>query len=45
METFFVARGYPNDLIRRGREQASIRSGLKFWRVTLAVTPQMIEYH
>ena len=26
METFFVARGYPNDLIRRGRERASIKS-------------------
>ena len=23
METFFAARGYPNDLIRRGRERAS----------------------
>ena len=26
METFFVARGYPNDLITRGRERASIKS-------------------
>ena len=26
METFFVARGYPNDLIRRERERASTRS-------------------
>ncbi|KAL9976434.1 hypothetical protein ACROYT_G013734 [Oculina patagonica] len=26
METFFEARGYPNDLIRRGRERASIKS-------------------
>ena len=26
METFFAARGYPNDLIRRGRERASIKS-------------------
>ena len=26
METFFGARGYPNDLIRRGRERASIKS-------------------
>ena len=26
METFFVGRGYPNDLIRRGRERASTRS-------------------
>ena len=26
VETFFVARGYPNDLIRRGRERASTRS-------------------
>ena len=25
METFFGARGYPNDLIRRGRERASIK--------------------
>ena len=26
METFFAARGYPNDLIRRGRQRASTRS-------------------
>ena len=26
METFFAARRYPNDLIRRGREQASTKS-------------------
>ena len=26
METFFVGRGYPNDLIRRGRERATTRS-------------------
>ena len=26
METFFAARGYPNDLIRRGRERASTKS-------------------
>ena len=26
METFFGARGYPNDLITRGRERASIKS-------------------
>ena len=26
METFFGARGYPNDLIRSGRERASIKS-------------------
>ena len=26
METFFAARGYPNDLIRRGRDQASTKS-------------------
>ena len=26
METVFVARGYPNDLIKRGRERASTRS-------------------
>ena len=26
METFFAARGYPNDLIRIGRQQASTRS-------------------
>ena len=26
METFFVARGYPNDLITREKEQASTKS-------------------
>ena len=26
METFFTARGYPNDLIRKGRERASTKS-------------------
>ena len=26
METFFAARGYPTDLIRRGRERASTKS-------------------
>ena len=26
MEIFFAARGYPNDLIRRGRERASTKS-------------------
>ena len=26
METFLAARGYPNDLIRRGRERASTKS-------------------
>ena len=26
METFFAARGYPNDIIRRGRERASTKS-------------------
>ena len=26
METFFAARGYPNDLIRREKEQASTKS-------------------
>ena len=26
METLFAARGYPNDLIRRGRELASTKS-------------------
>ena len=26
METFLAARGYPNDLIRKGRERASTKS-------------------
>ena len=29
METFFGARGYPNDLIRRGRERASTKPRAK----------------
>ena len=46
METFFVARGYPNDLIRRGRERATTRSSAEILEGNrLATTPQMIEYH